>query len=103
MEFISAQEIAGLLSQANTIILDVRTQAAFDQSHIPGAQHMTMTSVGQFCETANKSDQIIVYCYKGISCQLIAKHLTDVGFENVFNLTGGFDAWEAAKLPTEST
>ena len=36
---------------------------------------------------------IVVYCHHGIRSLHTAMYLADAGFENLFNLQGGIDAW----------
>ena len=44
---------------------------------------------------------MIVYCRSGARAALAALTLKTLGFENVANLKGGFNAWKEAGLPTE--
>ena len=38
---------------------------------------------------------VLVYCYHGISSQNAAAFLIERGFETVYSLDGGFEAWRA--------
>ncbi|EEZ42274.1 thiosulfate sulfurtransferase GlpE [Photobacterium damselae subsp. damselae CIP 102761] len=42
---------------------------------------------------------VIVMCYHGISSQGAAQYLLHQGFEQVYSLEGGFEAWRRAQLP----
>ncbi len=37
---------------------------------------------------------VIIYCDFGINSLIATKILTDQGFDNVYNLTGGIEAWK---------
>jgi thiosulfate sulfurtransferase len=42
---------------------------------------------------------ILVMCYHGISSQGAAQYLVNQGFEEVYSVDGGFEAWHRAELP----
>ena len=45
--------------------------------------------------------RLVVYCASGGRSALAAKTLQDMGYAEVANLTGGFQAWSEAGGPTE--
>ncbi len=79
----------------NVIIADVRDRDSYDEGHIVNAIHLTMAVLQEFCESVDKSQPILVYCYHGISSQSVAQHLIDQGFSEVYSLAGGFETWKA--------
>ena len=58
-------------------LLDVRTDEETAVCVLPDAIHIP----------------IVVYCHHGIRSLHTAMYLADAGFENLFNLQGGIDAW----------
>jgi rhodanese-related sulfurtransferase len=44
----------------------------------------------------NKEDTIVLYCRSGSMSTSAAKELVSLGYTNVYELDGGFNAWQAA-------
>lgn len=92
---VSCAEVEELLNDPKLIIADVRDQDSYDEAHIPAAIHLSVTMLKDFCDTAEKEQPILLYCYHGISSQSVAQHLVDQGFSAVYSLIGGFETWRA--------
>lgn len=50
---------------------------------------------------ADKNSKIVLYCRSGRMSSIAAEELVKAGYTDVYNLAGGFNAWEAKGLPLE--
>lgn len=76
------------------LIVDIRDIDSYNQSHIEKAVHLSNDNINQFISTTDKSTPILVYCYKGNSSKEAAHYLLHQGFQTVYSLEGGFEAWQ---------
>lgn len=49
----------------------------------------------------NKDAKIVLYCRSDRMSRIAAERLVELGYTNIWNLDGGFNAWENAGLPLE--
>lgn len=83
------------LSESNGILLDVRTEEEISQGHIPGASFINLydENFNQKINFIQKDKPIFVYCKMGGRSAKASQELINVGFKEVYNLTGGIQAW----------
>ena len=98
---VSAQEAKWLTDQDNVVFVDVRESQERAQGFIPGSVHVPRGFLefiadpeGPMHNPALTPDKrLVVYCASGGRSTLAAKTFKDMGFDNVSNLVGGFQAW----------
>ncbi len=86
-----------LATDPNAVILDVRTSDEVAEGIIPGAEHLDIFLGQGFLdglEAFDKSKNYYVYCRSGNRSGQACAIMNSVGFENAFNLEGGFMSWE---------
>ena len=83
-------------SDNNFIIVDIRDDASFDEAHIPGAVNIPLNELGYRWFSLDKSKDIIVYCFTGVTSEVACQILVNAGFKDVYNMTGGIKAWDYA-------
>jgi rhodanese-related sulfurtransferase len=89
------------LNDEHGIIIDVRTEDEFESGKIPGALNIDIYKGQGFIyrvEELDKSKNFYVYCAAGVRSANACGVMQQLGFENVFNLVGGFSNWDG---PTE--
>ncbi|MFV0449863.1 MAG: thiosulfate sulfurtransferase GlpE [Vibrio sp.] len=92
-----------LIEQKNAKLVDIRDPQSFATAHAKAAFHLTNDSIVSFMEQAEFDEPVLVMCYHGISSQSAAQYLVNQGFEQVYSVDGGFEAWHRANLPVEAS
>lgn len=85
------------LNDEHGIIIDVRTEDEYESGKIPGALNIDIYKGQGFIyrvEELDKSKNFYVYCAAGVRSANACGVMQQLGFENVFNLVGGFSNWE---------
>jgi rhodanese-related sulfurtransferase len=89
--------IAQYESDENAVILDVRTEMEFNEGFIDNAInfdfHQGATFVADL-ETLDKSKNYYVYCRSGARSASACAIMSEMGFENTYNLLGGIIEWD---------
>ena len=83
-------------SDDNFIIVDIRDDVSFDEAHIPGAINIPLNELGYRVFSLDKTKDIIVYCFTGVTSQVACQILVNAGFKDVYNVIGGIKAWDYA-------
>jgi rhodanese-related sulfurtransferase len=95
---LSQEEWASQVSQdPNAIILDVRTEDEWNEGFIPNAVFNDIYGGQAFVyrlDELDKTKNIYVYCKSGGRSGQACAVMSQLGFENVFNLEGGIMNWE---------
>lgn len=98
---VGPMEAVALINHEQALVLDVRETAEYAAGHIAGARHISLSELGsRAAELAPWKDlPVIVNCQSGQRSASASALLRGQGFARVFNLDGGLNAWQAAKLP----
>lgn len=85
-----------LEADANAVILDVRTEDEWNDGYIPNAINIDIYKGQGFIyevDQLDKSKNYYVYCKAGARSDQACQVMSQLGFENTFNLLGGFMNW----------
>lgn len=89
--------------RAANVLVDVREADEFAAGHLPGAVHISRGMLEfrfQAMPALQSRDiNIVLYCKTSGRAALAGAALRDMGYLNVQNIAGGFDAWVAAGKP----
>ena len=91
---VSPEEAAALMEEEEDyIILDVRTEAEYEESHIPGAICIPNETIGteEIPELPDKDQLILVYCRSGNRSKQASAKLADLGYTNIVEFGGIID------------
>jgi rhodanese-related sulfurtransferase/rubrerythrin len=78
-------------------LLDVRQPQEYEADHIPGAKLIPLPSLKDSLSQLDSRKPVIAYCAIGGRSFAAAQLLSGLGFEEVYNLQGGFKAWQGRK------
>ena len=104
-----------ILEKKDVFLLDVRTPAEYNYSHIEGAKLIPLKNVPAHDPVTlsddkllpnrmkelpkNKNTKIVVYCYTGKRGGIASQMIADAGYKRVYNIQGGITAWVNAGYP----
>lgn len=91
---IDSTQAAALIEQGAGIA-DIRDPQSYTQGRISGAFNLSNENLHQFINEADMDKPLLVCCYHGISSQSAAQFLIEQGFDEVYSINGGFEAWRA--------
>ena len=94
-------EQARKLIDDGAAIIDVRESDEWRQGHIPQATFIPRGFLELRVEEKlpDRKRPVILQCASGTRSLLAARTLAEMGYENLYNLTGGFNGWKDKGLP----
>jgi thioredoxin len=90
--------------QHQGLYLDVRTPGEVARGLIPGASNVDVMDArfDQKVKVLDRHRAIFVYCASGGRSRDAAERLVGMGFDKVYELTGGMMSWQREGLPVEA-
>ncbi len=103
MHTIDVLQLADKQKTGTVDLIDVRTPAEFRQLHAQGAKNLPLDSLdpASIAQSRNgrSGEPLYVICQGGNRSAKAVARLIDAGIENVIDVDGGTNAWDAAGLP----
>ena len=93
---LNAETFKSKMSEAEHHLIDVRSTGEFNSGNIAGAKNISFPSA-DFEKKVSKLDlgkPVFVYCRSGNRSKMAGKLLLEMGFKEVYNLSGGIMAWK---------
>ena len=84
------------ISQESIQFIDVRTPEEFEAGSIEGAKNIDFLADDflKKMEVLDKNGPVYIYCRSGNRSAKAAAQLTEMGFQQVIDLKGGYKAWQ---------
>ena len=94
-------ELTGLINRDNALVIDLSATNDFEKGHIAGSKSVQPSQFDPENKllASAKSLPVVVVCRNGQASGDAAKRLKKAGFEQVYWLEGGVQAWQHADLP----
>lgn len=85
----------------DALVVDVRTPAEYESSHIDGSVNLPLGQAGPHMGrlAANARGPMVLICQAGTRAEQFRIRLAETGFHDASVMTGGMSAWEAADAP----
>lgn len=84
-------------------VLDVRAKSEYEAGHIPEATRIHGGRVMWNLDEIPRGRPVVTHCQTGPRNAVVASALRAAGFDNVIELEGSYEGWEAANKQTAST
>lgn len=96
---IAVEELQSRLQSNGLQVLDVRREPEWVAAHIEGAAWWPLDNFRVSAPEIDHDRPVAVHCKSGYRSMIASSLLERAGFKKVMNVSGGFDAWQEAKLP----
>ena len=92
---IDIKNVKEMLDNNVANIVDIRAPESHAKARIPSSINLDGQKLLDFVRQGDKNKPVVVVCYRGNSSKEAAKYLSKLGFNEVYSMTGGFEAWQA--------
>lgn len=101
---IPAEELAARIEQGTApVVVDVRSESEYRESHVPGAVHIPFLDVDERSSELDvgPGETVVVYCAHGPRAAWARRSFASAGIGNVVYLEGHMSGWLDRGLPVE--
>jgi hydroxyacylglutathione hydrolase len=100
--YIDIEQLETQRRNSDGMILDVRNAHEYRSGHIPGALHVPASRLVGALDELPRDKPLYVHCAGGGRSSSAASSLLAHGFNDVFDVAGGFSAWQAMGKEVET-
>ena len=86
-----------VLNMDKYLIIDVRSEKDYEKGHIENAVNIPLKKLKEKLTDIDKNKEIVVHCNKGVTGNAAQNLLINLGFKNVYNLSGGYKNYKMTK------
>lgn len=90
-----------LINSEKAVVIDIRDADTYQKGHITNAINIPATELDKNLKRLEKYKQqpLIIVCGTGQKSGYFMNKLRKQGYENVYIMTGGMNAWKNASMP----
>jgi phage shock protein E len=86
---------------AGALLIDVRQPEEWQHGHAPTARLIPLGSLANRLTEVPRDREVLLICRSGNRSGSAQRHLLQLGYQRVFNVSGGMNAWASAGLPVD--
>lgn len=93
---VSVDEFAKVIADNQVQLIDTRTEAEFNEGHIPGAINIDVNESDFEAKVGQKIDKtrpVALYCRGGRRSKIAAERIVALGYDDITELNTGFFSW----------
>ena len=98
---VDAETASGWMEAGEAVLVDVRETNEYEYENVPGSLLLPLSFFDADLFPPIDDKKLVFMCAVGKRSAAVQKQLAKAGFTNLFNLTGGIDAWKKAGLETQ--
>ena len=83
------------------VLIDVRTPKEMTQASIASGKPMPLNTLPARLNEVPRDERVVFYCRTGARSAQACMYLTQLGYDNVYNLYGGILNWAQKGFPVE--
>jgi rhodanese-related sulfurtransferase len=100
---VGTMEATRLMNSGDALVLDIRDTGEYNGGRIPKSKNIPLAELDKRVDDLAKfkDKPVIITCRSDSRAGAAARLLKARGFNDVYQLSGGFGAWQQASLPVE--
>jgi hydroxyacylglutathione hydrolase len=99
LQQVSARDAVLAFESGQATLVDVRSEAEFEDGHAPGAQSIPLGHVAERAGEIDRTRPVAVHCQSGVRSVIACSVLERLDFPSISNVVGGFDEYVECGLP----
>lgn len=96
---ISANDLETIISEGNTLLIDVRRNSEFASEHVLDAINIPLRDINQHLSEIPKDRFFVLHCAGGYRSMIAASILKSRGWTNFVDVAGGFNEIKKTSIP----
>lgn len=101
-EQIGVKEAQAKIEEGNTVVIDTRMPFDYAGGRIPSAVNLPGNSLRFRKDSVPAEKTLLVFSIDGNASEKVCDLAISLGYENVYNVEGGMEAWQEAGFDIET-